>query len=553
MAINPLKEDAVQDAPMDAKMMNTISMMVRAYMKKNAAQFKGDTGDKGDLGPSVDEDRVNEMVAECMRRYRVNHFGGSPRGRVPAQDVDFDPSGTVQDLTAPNGSSLVGFLQSGTVAIATDVQGELRRVGHTPEQFGAAGDNVTNDAAEIQAALDVAASNGADVEVVLSRASYILGTTGLTIPDGVVLRGRGRGNTHLTYTGSGAAITVEGKTGWALKDFRLNLGSSATLIALNILTSSGNNVRWGKVSGLEIATASTVSGQKGIQVVATAPEIVVDNWFEDINIFGLDQPIIRTDTEGNTWRGIHIDTWGAGASRNAINSQSHAEFMQARIAGIPAGGSGVAYKQSGSGNIDHIVVDLGASDTALNFTGTRNVITLGRTEGTTPLGTCNATNLLFDAYAGNVVQVLAKSGAAVAAPADTSENALATITVPANVMGTNGVLRIRFFFTYTNNANSKTLRLRYSSISGGTPIAVARTTQLASFFEVQIANRNATNSQVHTGITGTHGDGTITTYSGVSTTAVDTTAATTLVITAEKATGTDTVTLESYSVELMPG
>lgn len=50
----------------------------------------------------------------------------------------------ISAIHAPSGSSLVGFRQSGTGAVATTVQSEARRT-YYPEQFGAAGDGVTDD------------------------------------------------------------------------------------------------------------------------------------------------------------------------------------------------------------------------------------------------------------------------------------------------------------------------------------------------------------------------------------------------------------------------
>lgn len=131
VAVKPLKEGAAPEAPMDPKLVNTIGMFVRSYMKQNAAQFKGDPGDKGDLGPSVDEQRVAQMVDEVMRRYRVNHFGGMAQvGRIDSSAVDFLQSGitptarSVQDKLRDS-VCVWDFL---TAAELADVQAETRLV-----------------------------------------------------------------------------------------------------------------------------------------------------------------------------------------------------------------------------------------------------------------------------------------------------------------------------------------------------------------------------------------------------------------------------------------
>jgi hypothetical protein len=54
-------------------------------------------------------------------------------------------SGILSSLAAPNGSSLVGFEQTGTDAVPTTVEEELQTIRITPQQFGAVGDGATDD------------------------------------------------------------------------------------------------------------------------------------------------------------------------------------------------------------------------------------------------------------------------------------------------------------------------------------------------------------------------------------------------------------------------
>lgn len=147
------------------------------------------------------------------------------------------------------------------------------------------------------------------------------------------------------------------------------------------------------------------------------------------------------------------------------------------------------------------------------------------------------------------VFIAAKSAVAVTAPADTAENILATITIPANALGANGGLRLKARLTCTNNANVKTIRVRYTGITGTQHYLEAYTSRTQGEFTLYVFNRNATNSQMssYSGTLSTAGA----VVAGGTTSAVDTTAETTLVITATKATGTDTITLEMYSCELL--
>ncbi len=149
--------------------------------------------------------------------------------------------------------------------------------------------------------------------------------------------------------------------------------------------------------------------------------------------------------------------------------------------------------------------------------------------------------------------VLGKSGAAVNTPADTSEDTLATINIPANAMGANGVLRIYTLWAFTSSGNNKTLRIRFSGASGTIYMNPVFTTSVGYASLTMIANRNATNSQVGFASAATNGGLGTSSASANVTSSVDTTAATSLVITGQKASAGETLTLESYLVELIPG
>lgn len=153
--------------------------------------------------------------------------------------------------------------------------------------------------------------------------------------------------------------------------------------------------------------------------------------------------------------------------------------------------------------------------------------------------------------------VLAASSAAVNAPSsDTNENILATITIPANLMGLNGQVDIVSFWTMTNSVNNKTFNTRIGGIGGTIMGANIFTTQTIFRDHVIISNRGAANSQVSSKSNAQEGNnaGSIGPLGGTNafqTAVIDTTAATTIVLTATKATGTETVTLESYRAVLI--
>lgn len=140
-------------------------------------------------------------------------------------------------------------------------------------------------------------------------------------------------------------------------------------------------------------------------------------------------------------------------------------------------------------------------------------------------------------------QVIEQNWTGVTAPAnDTNENTLFTMTIPGGTLGANGTLVIRTKWDYTNSANNKTLRAR---LGGSLLCNTAQTTSASASAVWDINNRNSESAQV-----GTIGLGGSTAGSATGTTTVDTTADQTLTITAQKATGTETITMLGVSVIL---
>lgn len=141
--------------------------------------------------------------------------------------------------------------------------------------------------------------------------------------------------------------------------------------------------------------------------------------------------------------------------------------------------------------------------------------------------------------------LIARGHAAITAPADINENTLASVTIPAGLMGVNGALFIREIWTMTNNANVKTRKVKLGS-------TIFSQTSLASnatlFTEHAIANRNSAAAQIGSIVGGSVFYG----FSGnAPATGTENTAnALTLAITGQKATAGDALVLESYDVFL---
>lgn len=150
------------------------------------------------------------------------------------------------------------------------------------------------------------------------------------------------------------------------------------------------------------------------------------------------------------------------------------------------------------------------------------------------------------------VRLLAASAVAASHTGDTDETVLATITVPAGAMGVNGVIRVTALFTLTSSGNNKTVRMRLGGISGTAFLGPIYTTTATTRIEGQVANRGAVNSQIG-GSPTTNAIAFGNAAGAVVTGAVDTSQAQTIVISGQLASGADTITLESYTAELLNG
>lgn len=163
------------------------------------------------------------------------------------------------------------------------------------------------------------------------------------------------------------------------------------------------------------------------------------------------------------------------------------------------------------------------------------------TGGDKGAGTNNAERL-YEMGRG-IWSILAASFVSVNTPADTSEDTLATIAVPANALGANGLLRVTALWSYTNSANNKTMRVRFGGTSMFSNVV---TTTASQQMQAIIANVNATNVQK------CFGGGTSFTAStnSISAGAIDTTSSANITITGTKASSGETLTLEGYVVEI---
>lgn len=146
--------------------------------------------------------------------------------------------------------------------------------------------------------------------------------------------------------------------------------------------------------------------------------------------------------------------------------------------------------------------------------------------------------------------VLCQSSVAVTSAIDANENTLYTCVVPAVAIGPNGALRIAFAAAHTSSVNNKTYRIRFSGAAGTIVSSAILTTQSPLSSRVNIYNRNAANSQMtETSYTASNS----LSAADLIPSAIDTTAATSVVVTCQKATAAETCRLDTILIEVIYG
>lgn len=149
--------------------------------------------------------------------------------------------------------------------------------------------------------------------------------------------------------------------------------------------------------------------------------------------------------------------------------------------------------------------------------------------------------------------VIAQSAAAIALTGTVAETLMASVLIPGGTIGANGRLRIAAVWSNTNNANNKTRAIRFGAASGvaGTLYSsITVTTQVSHYNEHHICNRNSQSSQIGVvPVSATGGPGAF--NSAPVTSTVATSSDSYLCFTGTLASAGDTITLESYLVEVM--
>ncbi len=235
-----------------------------------------------------------------------------------------------------------------------------------------------------------------------------------------------------------------------------------------------------------------------------------------------------------------IDAKGAGTINFGINSTGTISCWRATNF---MNGTGTNYFGSSSG-----FTSLNAAATAsgaLTLPSATDTLVGRATTDTLTNKTLTSATLATKLTGG--VFTIAQSGAAVSHTGTTSETTIATIAIPANVMGSNGKVRIEALFSYSGGLGTWRPRFKF----GGTTFheqAAFSSGGLSARLDSQFTNANATNAQVAAALIQANFASNANAYT---TMAIDTTSSQNLTITMELGNAGDTVVLRSYTVELV--
>jgi hypothetical protein len=112
-------------------------------------------------------------------------------------------------------------------------------------------------------------------------------------------------------------------------------------------------------------------------------------------------------------------------------------------------------------------------------------------------------------------------------------------------------LRIWAQWSFTNNANNKSLRTRLGGLSGTQIYAAGFTTQVGFTQMLSVMNRNSASAQLFGNVAGSSGGLGVAGGAWPNTGAVNMSAAQDLVLSGALSNAGDTVTLEAYQVDLL--
>jgi hypothetical protein len=224
------------------------------------------------------------------------------QGRIVVNVLDAtSASNLATSLSSSSGSSLVGFIQGGTGAVARTVQSKMREI-VSVQDFGAVGNGVADDTDAIAAAIAYVSSIGGGC-VMFPPGVYACSYS-LTVPNYVVLKGYGKKITTLLRKHSNDFIssfggfcgiedlTIDGQSSTYLTGNGVVMSNSTSpasymhkveitnfpLACLKFLTLAGSTFR---AILCDFYTTGTVGSQAAVQVVSDVENAATSRHFTD--------------------------------------------------------------------------------------------------------------------------------------------------------------------------------------------------------------------------------------------------------------------------------
>lgn len=313
-------------------------------------------------GTTTHKDAFTDKAGTIAHTYTNDGLGGkyialNSRGELPAPlyltagayDITYktsagatvwtrraDPIDDMRtDLAASSGSSLVGFLQAGTGAVARTMQSKERDIVSALD-FGVVGNGTTDDLAALNVARDAAAAAGLALYLPPASVYYKLSAKFSITTNSFRLYGAGVKSCLVIHNASGdSALEINGAQHVRVS----NIGLSGILLSGHGLHITGashygeyENIWIGWVAGDGVRITS---GQSG---TFNAVKVDQNNGYRPITL--------TSGSEGNTVNGFHILSDASGNTNNNsfVNCQSNAGSITGY--GLKVGTSGGTRVQS---------------------------------------------------------------------------------------------------------------------------------------------------------------------------------------------------------------
>jgi hypothetical protein len=276
----------------------------------------------------TDQYKLKLTDADDVEIYTVDNLNGPDAATLAA-------------LAASSGSSLIGYINSGSGAVARTVQDRLREK-VSVKDFGAVGNGVANDTTAIQNAINTAAARGNGGATVFFPAGTYRINTGITFTTGIILEGDSEKGTILKYYGSGSAIasTAPLTRTYYMGVTRMTIENTGTTGLIGLDLSGVNRSEFTQLQIKDFPTSVKITSP---QISAGPPPTYA---------YALYNRFFNVLCEGETTKGFHL----AGISTNAHTFNS-CQFNTSETAGGAVGW----YMENSNGNqIMSCHADLGA-------------------------------------------------------------------------------------------------------------------------------------------------------------------------------------------------